>query len=66
MSSKLNEQAEELQRLIDELKTGKLDHAQFFRQTIQILNQMEVDQKLLEGVIPYLVSCVNNMIRNNS
>jgi hypothetical protein len=66
VDSKLQEQATELQKLIDELKSGKMGHSLFFQKSIEILSQMEVDDKLLQGVIPYLVSCINNIVRNNS
>ncbi|MEO1942329.1 MAG: hypothetical protein ABGW77_05485 [Campylobacterales bacterium] len=64
MNRELLLQRDELKELIKGLKSGELTPTQFFNEVVRVMHQMDVDNEKLKGVIPFLVSALNVLIKN--
>lgn len=64
MDKELLLQRDELKELIKRLKSGELTPTQFFNEVVEVMHKMEVDNEKLKGVIPFLVSALNVLIKN--
>ncbi|MEO1942425.1 MAG: hypothetical protein ABGW77_05980 [Campylobacterales bacterium] len=53
-----------LKEKIAQLKAGEISHQDFFRDIVEILAKIEATDADLKGVIPFLVSALNNLIKN--
>ena len=55
---------EELKKYIDEMKTGDIDAAQFYKNLMGVLANIDVTNEDLKGVTPQLLGFVNSLIKN--
>jgi hypothetical protein len=55
---------DQLKEELQKLKSGEVSHSQFFKEIIQILDGINATDEELKGVIPFLVSAMNTLIKN--
>jgi|GEM_PF-2214519 len=55
---------DQLKEELQKLKTGQISHSQFFKKIVSILDGIEATDEELKGVIPFLVSGMNTLIKN--
>jgi len=64
MSERAQMAVAELKKHIDEMKTGNIDAAEFYRNLMGVLGNIEVTNEDLKGVTPQLLGFVNGLIKN--
>ena len=57
---------EELTKYIEEMRSGKVEPAEFYRNLMSVLASLEVKNEDLKGVTPQLLSFVNGLMKNMS
>jgi len=57
---------EELKKYIEEMKSGAVEPAEFYKNLMSVLASLEVKNEDLKGVTPQLLSFVNGLIKNIS
>jgi len=57
---------EELKKYIEEMKSGGVEPAEFYKNLMSVLASLEVKNEDLKGVTPQLLSFVNGLIKNMS
>ena len=64
MSERAEMAVEELKKHIDEMKTGKVEASEFYKNLMGVLANIEVTNEDLKGVTPQLLGFVNGLIKN--
>ena len=57
---------EHLLAYIDQMKKGEIEPAEFYKDLMKVLAELDVTNEDLKGVTPQLLSFVNGLIRNMS
>ena len=55
---------EQLDGYIEQMKKQEIEPAQFYKDIMKILAEMDVTNEDLQGVTPQLLSFINGLIRN--
>jgi len=57
---------DELAACIDKMKKGEIDAAQFYKDLMGVLANLDVSNEDLKGITPQLLNFVNGLMRNMS
>lgn len=57
---------EHLLEYIDKMKKGEIEPAEFYKDMMSVLAELDVTNEDLKGVTPQLLSFVNGLLRNMS
>jgi uncharacterized protein (UPF0335 family) len=55
---------EQLDEYIEKMKKKEIEPAEFFKDIMKLLSEMDVTNEDLKGVTPQLLSFINGLIRN--
>ena len=64
MNERTKMATDELQKYIDEMKKGEIEPAQFYKELMSVLANIDVTNEDLKGVTPQLLGFVNGLIKN--
>ncbi|WP_294955465.1 hypothetical protein [Sulfurovum sp.] len=57
---------EHLKTYIEEMKTGAVEPAEFYKKLMSVLAELDVTNEDLKGVTPQLLGFVNGLLKNMS
>jgi hypothetical protein len=55
---------DELSKYIDEMKSGEVEPAEFYKNLMSVLASLDVSNEDLKGVTPLLLNFVNSLLKN--